>query len=137
VGSDVLLKSRDLIHMIDFCHSAALVADTILVTLPIVNLRDLRSYPVVRKRLQIIFAASSVMTFASISMAIANIFHNFFGFHMAGQIEVGLSSSTSYCPSQKPSFYLLRPLRAGYLSSYAAPTSSSRPSVEDSAKILT
>jgi hypothetical protein len=70
-----------------------MIADALLIFLPLRTLRELKNQPRLRRRLQSIFAASALTTSASIASSAFNLSSVLFGYIVAVQIEVrhGLS----------------------------------------------
>jgi hypothetical protein len=83
---------------------ASMISDAVLIFLPLRTLRQLKNQHHLRRRLQFIFAASALMTCASIVSGIFNLCNMGFGFTVAIGIEV---SHMFYLPSLRPSNTLL------------------------------
>jgi hypothetical protein len=67
-----------------------MIADALLVFFPLRTLRGLKNQPRLRRRLQFIFAASTLTTCASVVSGAFNLSHLPFGYIVVVQIEVYL-----------------------------------------------
>jgi hypothetical protein len=79
-----------------------MIADVLLIYLPLRTLRELKNQPRLRRRLQFIFAASALATCASAVSSALNLSHLTFGYLIAVDVEVHHDLSFLSFPSPFP-----------------------------------
>jgi hypothetical protein len=77
-------------------YKVSMIADTLLIFLPLRTLRELKNQPRLRRRLQSMFTASTLTTCASIVSGAFNLSNELFGYIVALDIEV--KQFSVFCP---------------------------------------
>ena len=85
-------------HVSNVLHDlylAAVVADSLLIILPIQAVRRLKNEPSLQRRLTFIFTASAITSVVTLTNAILNFLDVGFGLTIISQVEVRIYSTTS------------------------------------------